>query len=102
MSIFVIQRSIWILTSCIEPQEDVIPVHAPKEDTTAPRRVFLQPFLRFEFPERCVVFCRDNQHGRAGIDILARKDFQEALNVPGISKRAREEAEKGLQQISKP
>jgi tetratricopeptide (TPR) repeat protein len=32
----------------------------------------------------------------------ARKNFEEALSVPGISRRAREEAEKGLKQISKP
>ena len=32
----------------------------------------------------------------------ARKHFEEALSVPGISKKAREEAEKGLKQISKP
>jgi TolA-binding protein len=32
----------------------------------------------------------------------ARRSFEEALNVPGISKRAREEAEKALKQISKP
>ena len=32
----------------------------------------------------------------------ARKNFEEALNVEGISKRAREEAEKALKQITKP
>ncbi len=32
----------------------------------------------------------------------ARKNFEEALRVQGISKKAREEAEKGLKQISKP
>ena len=32
----------------------------------------------------------------------ARKNFEEALRVEGISKKAREEAEKGLKQISKP
>jgi tetratricopeptide (TPR) repeat protein len=32
----------------------------------------------------------------------ARKNFEEALSVQGISKRAREEAVKGLKQISKP
>ncbi len=32
----------------------------------------------------------------------ARKNFEEALHVPGISKRAREEAEKGLKQLTKP
>jgi tetratricopeptide (TPR) repeat protein len=32
----------------------------------------------------------------------ARRNFEEALNVQGISKRAREEAEKGLKQLPKP
>ena len=32
----------------------------------------------------------------------ARKDFEEALSVEGVSKKAREEAEKGLKQIPKP
>lgn len=32
----------------------------------------------------------------------ARKNFEQALNVPGISKRAREEAEKALKQLPKP
>jgi tetratricopeptide (TPR) repeat protein len=32
----------------------------------------------------------------------ARKSFEEALSVEGISKRAKEEAEKGLKQIAKP
>ncbi len=38
----------------------------------------------------------------AGDREQARKNFEEALNVPGVSKRAREEAEKGLKQLSKP
>jgi tetratricopeptide (TPR) repeat protein len=38
----------------------------------------------------------------AGDRVQARKNFEEALTVPGASKRARDEAEKGLQQISKP
>ena len=38
----------------------------------------------------------------AGEREQARKNFEEALRVPGISKRAREEAEKGLKQLSKP
>ena len=32
----------------------------------------------------------------------ARKNFEEALSVPGISKKAREEAEKGMKQIPRP
>jgi len=32
----------------------------------------------------------------------ARKNFEQALSVPGISKKAREEAEKGLKQLPKP
>jgi hypothetical protein len=32
----------------------------------------------------------------------ARKSFEDALDVKGISNKAREEAEKGLKQISKP
>jgi hypothetical protein len=38
----------------------------------------------------------------AGDPAQARKNFEEALSVQGISKRAREEAEKGLKQILKP
>jgi hypothetical protein len=38
----------------------------------------------------------------AGDRDQARKNFEEALSVQGISKRAREEAEKGLKQILKP
>ena len=38
----------------------------------------------------------------AGDRPQARKDFEDALSVPGISKRAREEAEKGLKQLPKP
>ena len=38
----------------------------------------------------------------AGDREQARKNFAEALSVQGISKRAREEAEKGMKQISKP
>jgi tetratricopeptide (TPR) repeat protein len=38
----------------------------------------------------------------AGEREQARHNFEEALRVEGISKRAREEAEKGLKQLSKP
>jgi tetratricopeptide (TPR) repeat protein len=38
----------------------------------------------------------------AGEPEQSRKNFEEALRVEGISKKAREEAEKGLKQISKP
>jgi len=38
----------------------------------------------------------------AGEPEQSRKNFEDALRVEGISKKAREEAEKGLKQISKP
>lgn len=38
----------------------------------------------------------------AGDRQQARKNFEDALGVPGISKRARDEAEKGLKQLPKP
>ena len=38
----------------------------------------------------------------AGNGDEARKSFEDALDVKGISNKAREEAEKGLKQISKP